>query len=221
MSDPGTPLQAEIATDGYALPGRPVMDAAKASSEILAAYLRRLVWYAEGPGGAQPFRFEEVFPSWPSDDVVLRWPSASVDIAAVFPYEAHDFRPTALEETLGCFGAETVLWKTGELVGDYQVDAWCTSEVEREAVAGGMERAFSPTESRSGVLLSGVPEYFERPLRATLMSVQRLDTSDDAFGRVRRLRARIRGEIDAVHLRSIGRLAIVPGYDITDNSQGT
>lgn len=214
----GLPLQAVVGPDRFPLVGAPALPPRNAAAEILAAYLRRVEWSSPdvadsvGPGGARRWRLNQVLTNWPTSGQPLDYPACSIDEDAV-PYEAHALVPTVLEETWNCYGAGTVLWKTAEEVLDFQVDFWTNAEPDREAVEAGLPRVFAPAETRYGVLLSGHPRYFSRPIRATLVDHQRIDSSEDAYLRERRLRATIRVEIDVVHLRATAALEPRPRFD--------
>lgn len=208
----GLPLQAEIGPDRFPVVGGTALSPRNAATEVLAAYLRRLVWYTPTAldssgvdGEPKSWKLNQVLTTWPASGTVLAYPAASVDEDAV-PYEEHSLVPTVLEETLGCYGRGTVLWKTAEIALDFQVDFWTNAEPDREAIEAGLPRAFALTEGRYGVMLSGHPRYFDRAVRATLVAHDRLDTSEDAYARERRLRATIRIEIDVVHLRHAAEL---------------
>lgn len=202
----GTPLQAIVGPDRMPLGETPHLDARNAAASILSAYLQRIVF--RSGGGEQSdkdFRLNSVRPNWPEPEDRLDYPCASID-DGVSLYDAHDLVPTMQEETYECFGPGTVLWKTSELVVDFQVDFWSSVQAHREAISASLPRAFSPTERRAGVLLAGHPDYFLRPLRATLINSDQIDTSGTAFDRERRLRVTIRSEIDVVHLRRVVQL---------------
>lgn len=215
MTEPrmGTPLQAVVGPDRMALQPQPLLDARDAAAQVIAAYLESAEWAVRDKGGGEPtkFRLNRCTFSWPDPDQRLDYPSASID-DGVDTYEAHNLVPSALEETWHQFGRNTVLWKDSELVIEFQVDFWANSEAHREAFAANLPRIFNPTEIRAGVILSGHPCYYFRSVRATLVSVERINTSDSVFANERRLRTVIRAEIDSVHLRAAP--ALNPQLDV-------
>jgi len=206
---PGTPLQVVEGPDTFPLRALGTLDPRNAMAEVLAAYLR-CARFQRGPGprgGApKPFALKRVEPFWPDPKQEIAYPSASILDPAGVPYEAHALTPTALEETLDVFAPGTVLWKTAEAVAEFQVDYWCNDDPTREAIAARLPSLFSPGESRVGVVLSGDPRYFRRPVRATLTMHQRTDIEQAVFERERRLQTTVRCEIDVVQLRKAVRL---------------
>ena len=155
-------------------------------------------------GGTAPdtlFRLDSIQRFWPSPQDTLCYPAASIIDTAPLPYEAHAFTPTALLDSWNVFAPDTVLWKTSEMVCDFQVDFWATDDPTREAIAARLPSLFNPGESRAGVMLQGDKRYFNRPVRATLMNHQRADTEESVYENERRLQTTVRCEIDVVHLR--------------------
>lgn len=203
----GVPLQVEVGTD--TLPqaeDRPTLDARNAAAQVLATYLESLtfrVWSSDGK--CRDFRLNSVQHSWPEPEVALDYPTASIT-EGPYEYEPHGLVPSMLEDTVDTYCAGHVLWKTGELVTSFQVDVWTTNEAEREAIAAELERAFSPGESRSGVLLGGHERYFDRSVRATIETMERQDTQTTTWGRERRLRVEVAVEMDVVHSRQVSEL---------------
>lgn len=204
---PGTPLQVEEGVDTYPLAAIGTLDPRNAMADVLAAYLR-CATFRRGGGDIpieKPFALKRVDPFWPDPKKDIAYPSASIIDNAAIPYEAHALTPTALEETWGSFDPPgtkcTVLWKTGEAVAVFQVDYWTTEDPTREAIGARLPSLFNPGEGRRGVVLSGDPRYFRRPVRATLLSNQRMDTEKAVFERERRLMTLVRCEVDVVHLR--------------------
>lgn len=215
----GDPLQAEIGPDRFPLIGTPTVSARDAAANVLRAYLERIV-FATAAGDGKPskrWRLNEVRDSWPGPRDKLRYPAASIDDAMVVE-EEHSLVPTVIEDSCDCYGAGTVLWKTAELSIEFQVDFWLNTEADRRAVDAGLPRIFSPTEGRSGVMLAGDPDYFDRSVRATLLSRERVNTSDAVYAHERRLRAGIRCDVAVVHLR--GATVLQPQHilEVTDNS---
>lgn len=212
----GQPLQAVVGADRMPLGPIPTKPPLHAMRESLAAFLGQLVWATEpgkddqgDPVESVRFRLNEVTTKWPNPKKVLNYPAASI-VNAVEPFEDHSLTPTMLEETFGLFCQDMVLWKTSEMVVDFQVDFWTTSDGQRQAIEAGLPRAFNPTESRAGVLLRGHEDYFFRPVRCSLMDHAEKDVSAAIFERERRLLASVHAEMDVVHLREAVGLRIVP-----------
>lgn len=200
---PGTPLQVVEGRDTYPLAAIGTLDPRNAMAEVLAAFMR-CAEFRRGGGTTRvdkPFRLKRVEPEWPDPKKDIAYPSASIIDNANIPYEPHSLTPTALEDTWGSFGDCTVLWKTAEAVAVFQVDYWTTDTPTREAIAARLPSLFNPGEGRTGVVLSGDPRYFRRPVRATLLNHQRMDTENAVFERERRLMTLVRCEVDVVHLR--------------------
>lgn len=203
----GLPLQADIGSERYELVDvEPApLDPRNAVTEVLAAYLERLEFRQYSSDGTKTFKLNQVLSNWPDSGEQLNYPAASIDDATL-PHEPHDLVPTMLEDTCDQFCQGTVLWKTGELVGELQVDFWTNTEPDREAIAAALPAKFNLTEVRSGILLSGHERYWCRPVRVTLISQDRLDTSSTVYQRERRLRTVMQTEVDVVHLRAVGTL---------------
>lgn len=199
----GTVLQVVEGTDTFPLAGIGTLDPRNAITETVAAFLRCAEFRRGGgtTGADKPFALKRVNFVWPDAEKLIVYPSASIIDAAPIPDEAHNLTPTALEETWDSFCPGTVLWKTGELVATFQVDYWCTDDPTREGINARLPGLFSPGEGRKGVVLAGDPRYFRRPVRATLLDHQRMDTENAVFDRERRLLTMVRCEIDVVHLR--------------------
>lgn len=214
----GSPLFAEVGPDRMQLVGTPLVSARQAAAKVLAAYLGRFV-FETAPGDdckTNRFRLNEVFTSWPSG-IELPYPAASIT-EGVIVTEDHALTPTMLEDTFNEFGEGTVLWKTAELAVKFQVDFWLNTQVDREAIRAAIPRMFSPTEGRSGVLLAGDPEYFDRTVRATYIDEKTTDQSLSTYAHERRLTVTILCDVDVVHLRGANTLQPKPTFDITDNS---
>lgn len=186
--------------DGYPVEATPATDTRSAASRILAAYLGRLEFVVQGEP-VRRFRLNEVREQWPSAEVELIYPAASI-VAPSDHHVAHSLTPTPIECSWDR-EAGTMLWKTGDVSVSFQVDFWCTTEPDREAIAARLPAALSPGEGRYGVILSGVPDYWDLPARATLEAIRRIDTGDTVPVRERRLMAKIRVDLDVVHLRSV------------------
>lgn len=207
----GQPLQAVVGPDRLPLVGSPETAARRAAANTLAAFLGQLLFRTacteEAPEGVQ-FRLNEVRPVWPNPKTELPYPCASI-IEEDAQYEWHSLEPTALEDTRDLHAPDSVLWKTAELVVDFQVDFWTNTEPHRDAIEALLPQAFSPTEGRAGVLLRGDEKYFYAPVRATLEGTfARPDESDTVFERERRLRVTVRVEMDVIHLREANDLQV-------------
>lgn len=199
----GTPLQVVEGPDTFPLAAIGTLDPRNAMAEVLAGFLR-CATFRRGGGDVpieKPFVLKRVEPFWPDPKLDIAYPSASIIDNANIPYEAHSLTPTALEGTWNSFDPCTVLWKTAEAVAVFQVDYWTTEDPTREAIAARLPSLFNPGEGRAGVVLSGEPRYFRRPVRATLLNHQRMDTENAVFERERRLMTLVRCEVDVVHLR--------------------
>lgn len=181
----------------------PSLDAVAAAEKTLAAFLLslRFVVGAGADGVARPFQLVDVLEEWPDDDKPLDpLPCATITSGSVQDGEA-GFTPEILDETAGAFGGtDTVLWKTGELSIRFQVDFWAASRPEREAIAGGIKVAFSPNEI-GGVWVAGVPEYYGRMVRFTILDTKRFDDGESISAHERRLEVHVLADIDEVQLR--------------------
>lgn len=199
---PGTPLLTPY-FDGFPQARIATLDPRGACSEILRAYLLCSRFQRTGGDVADTgFVLKAVEAVWPEAGKELDFPTASVIEMPPVVNDRHSFTPTCLDDTFGRFGENTVLWKTEEVLCDFQVDFWCNEDPTREAIAAQLPALFSPGENRRGVMLSGEPRYYEVPMRATLVDYpSRVDNSEDVLQRERRLMAHIRCEIDSVHLR--------------------
>jgi len=212
----GTPLQATIGLDRMPMGTPAVTDARNACAQVVAAYLKRLAFTQEnGDKPRSDWRLIKVLTNWPEPNIDLEYPSASIDEAGV-NYEAHNLVPTMQPETENEFCHGTVLWKTDELACDFQVDFWLNTEVQRDAVSAALPRFFNLSEQRAGVMLAGSPEYYHRPVRASLMSADRVDDSATVLNRERRLRVILRVEVDVVHLRTVRQLQPVISVDVEE-----
>lgn len=199
---PGTPLQVETGPDTYPLEAIGTLDPRQAAAEILSAFLRCAVFKRGGGDVADAeFALKRVLPEWPDPKEPMAYPSASIVDNADVPYEEHSLVPTMLEDTRDVFCENTVLWKTGEAVAEFQTDYWTTDKPTREAIAARIPSLFNPSEGRIGVVLAGEPRYFRRTVRATLLDHRRMDTEKNVFERERRLFTLVRCEIDVVQLR--------------------
>ena len=212
----GTLLSAQ---EAFPIVARAATEPHLALTGTVAAFLRDAVFMR--PGGLDadtPFKLKAVQESWPDPSVKLEYPSASIVDAGEPEYEAAHFTPKPLRETRDVYGCGTVLWKTAELVGELQVDFWANDEETRGAMGSRLQSLFSPGEQIEGVILQGDPEYYDRPVRATLMAPQRPDTENTVFSRERRLMVRLRCEMDVVHLR--GAVDMLPKVLVTSTLAG-
>lgn len=199
---PGTVLQVVEGSDTYPVAGISSLDPRNAMSSVLAAFLRAAEFVRDGGNASSEcFALKRVEPVWPDPKKEIKYPSASIVDSTGIPYEAHSLTPTALEETWDSFAPGTVLWKTAEAVATFQVDYWCTDDPTREAIGARLPSLFNPGEGRIGVVLAGESRYFRRPVRATLLNHERMDTQDAVFDRERRLMTLVQCEVDVVHLR--------------------
>lgn len=193
------------------------MDPRNAMAMALRDYLAGLVFVRAGLDVPdREFALEDVVPNWPDPSQSLNFPAASVIDVADAVFEAHNFVPTALDDTFEVFGKCTVLWKTSEAVELFQVDFWANEDATREAIMARLPQAFNPDEVRSGVIVQGPERYFCRPVRLSLLTYRRFDTPEDVFQRERRVSARVQAEMDVVHLRDIKPLQVQTVVDVTD-----
>lgn len=184
------------------------IDARANASAVLAAYLKCAtfrVWGDEGQD--RSFQLAAVREEWPEPDVLMVYPSVSIVDLEDIPEQAHALVPTVLEATAGIYGEGTVLFKLGEAAATLQLDFWTDNLPDREAIAAALPGLFAPGEDGARVLLAGHPRYWNRPVRATLLSWRRADLEDDVYPRQRRLIVRLRVEVDVVELRCVPTLA--------------
>lgn len=182
----------------------PSIDSRSAAAEALVEFLRCAQfcrWGGPEAGEDVPFRLSHIYRQWPEPSQPLVYPSASVIDLDDVPQQAHSLVPTPLDETYGLFGEGTVLWKTAEVATTFQVDLWAEDDPTREAMAALLPSLFAPGEDSWGIVVQGPPTYFGRAVRLSLLSSQRMDTAQAVYVRERRLMARVRAEVDEVHLR--------------------
>lgn len=202
----------------YPQVGKPLLDPAQAAAAVLAKYLSCLKfvrWGRDAPDTV--FQLREVFDDWPEPDVELPYPCASVGEASPVVLGASSLTPRALEETFGEFGANTVLWKLDEIDIEFQVDFFATDIPTRDALAARLPNAFQPGEDGGRIVLVGNSLYYNRPVRAKLVSYQRMDNPDSVYARERRLRAVIECSIDVVDLRCVSLLSQQETYVIGED----
>lgn len=191
---------------GY--PKVPTIDARNAAAEALAEYLMCAEFLRYGKDAADtPFKLTGVDHEWPEPDQEMHYPRASIIDSGKTAMEAHALVPTPLEETLGRFEPNTVLWKTAEASCLFQVDFWTDDAPTREAIAALLPRLFAPGEDRYAVMLCTSARYFCQPARMTLIDYRRDDTAGSVYPRERRLLALVRCEIDVIDLRCATLLA--------------
>lgn len=191
--------------------GIPTIGPRQAMAEVLAEYLRSITFsvWAGGLDANTSFQLTGVSPEWPDPTKALSYPTASIIELGEVDMSASSLTPRALEETLGVYDGEcsnqftpqTVLWKVAEATVDFQVDFWTSNLPDREAIEAQLPVIMSPDQARYGVLLGGHPRYYDRPVRATLISYRRPDTESDVYPNERRLQCLIRCDSDIVELR--------------------
>ncbi len=208
MTELGDLLFAEEGSTRY-----PVMKVARtdpqmAAAKTLGAYLLRQTFIigAGDDGKEVAFNLKGVLHVFPRNGG-LEYPSASIT-TPTSDQEAHNLSPTPQEETWNRYSPNTVLWKTGELVAQFQVDFFCNDEPTQEAISAALPAVFNPREDARGVLLRGPNTYWCLPVRCTLIgNPERMgDTSEAVYEGERRLMARVRAELDVVHLRKAAAL---------------
>ena len=105
------------------------LDPRNACSRTLEAFLRCAMFVRAGGNAPDTlFRLDGIQHVWPDPEDLLCYPAASIIDASDIPYEAHAFAPTALVDTWNLFSPDTVLWKTAELVCEFQVDFWAVDD---------------------------------------------------------------------------------------------
>lgn len=179
----------------------PTLDPRNAAAETLAAYLAGLEFLRGGGESADtPFKLRSVRAEWPEPDRDMDYPCASLIDYEPIPMQAHGLTPTLLEESWNREKG-TALWKIAEAAFTFQVDFWADNGPTREAMAARLPSAFAPEDDGARIVICGTPRYFNRTVRAALLSYQRMDTPDSVYPRERRLLALVRCEIDVVDLR--------------------
>lgn len=208
----GDIIRSSSTTRTVAIPNR--LGARDAMAMTLAAYLLRLEFrIAGGDDRDTVFRLRDVFPDWPSPRTDLPYPCASIIDAGDLEHVAHNLTPTPLEETWGEYDhlvapsqgeglRTTVLVKESGARQEFQVDFWLDKRADRQAVDALLPSAFSPEESRSGVVIRGPSLYYDRDVMFSLLATTYDDSGVSASANERRLRASIIGECDIVSLRN-------------------
>lgn len=192
----------------YPLLRVPRTDAQQAARVTLAAFLRSQTFVigAGEDGKETPFNLKSVRDRFPRNED-LDYPTAAVTIPTS-DQQAHNLSPTPLEDTLNRYAPNSVLWKTAELVVDFQVDFFVSDEPTQEAIGAALPAIFNPREDAMGVMLRGPATYWCLPVRCTLMGdpMRVGDNEEAVFSGERRLLVKVRSELDVVHLRQVRAL---------------
>lgn len=189
------------------------IDARKAASEALAAYLRSVLFHRDGGEDLHvSFGLCQVLEEWPDAKEPIEYPSASIIEADATVMDPHSFTPTPIEDSLGVYDERynverSVLWKIAEVSKRFQVDFWTTNVGDRDAIAGQLPGLFSIGEGRSSVVLSGSDRFFCAPVRCYLEDYRRMDESGAVYENERRLMATIVCDVDVLELRCATVLA--------------
>lgn len=213
----GDLLHATIGAQRYPTMRVARTDPQMAVRQTLGAYLLRHTYIigAGDDGKETPFNLVKVHHKFPRN-AELEYPCASITVATT-GQDVHT--PEPLESTWNRYGAGTVLWRTGELVATLQVDFFVNDEPTQEAIAAALPALFNPREDAGGVLLEGPQTYWCLPVRCTLQGDPERagDTEEGVYSGERRLMARIRAELDVVHLRqAVGMRRVVDRTDVLD-----
>lgn len=213
---PDGPLFPEFS---YPVDRLPTVDPELVTRRVLAGYLERLTFRVAplpGSGGqVHEFRLNAVTTDWPAYDQELDYPSASVVSAGAPDYGTAAFVPYPIVESRDVYRVDTVLWKTGELQQNLQVDFWCSGKPEREAVAAMIHVAMNPSEERSGILMWSGTDYYRQPIHYMVNQVSRQDTGVSVYANEHRLRVSVRAEIPVVHLRQVRGLEPRNGTEVS------
>lgn len=187
----------------------PTMSPERSITETLARYLMDQCFRVAGDDGPRDFGLAGVDFRWPDAARALDYPRASI-IERADPMHDAPFNPYPLTDTLGTFDClvctpdptlpKTVLWKTAECVADLQVDFWCSSDADRQAIRARLGYLFNPGQL-GGLVLGGHPSYYSRAVRASLDSSREADEPDAVFANERRLQVNITARVDVVDLR--------------------
>ena len=194
-------------------------DPRNAAARAIRGFLEGLTFTLSGvcKTSDKPFKLQRVTIEWPDLHRSVVYPTASI-VERPGVYEGHNFSPTPIEETFNLYAPNTVLWKTAELAVDFQVDYWTSDNPTREAIAALLPVVFSPLENQSSIAVYSAPEYFSRPVRLLLKEQERIDNSEDAFSRIKRLSTVVTATIEAVHLRRVAEVQPETSFDVTDGS---
>ena len=184
------------------------IDARQAAAEAVGAYLMGASFVLDnGTDIYKPtteFQLRQVLRQWPEADTKLLYPCASIIDFGENAFQASNLTPVCLEDTWNVFGPNTALFKTSELVGDFQVDFWANDKPTREAIAAALPALFSPGDTY-GAEISCSERYWSSSVRASMLGSVREDDSATAYSREWRLRTTIRVEIPVLDLRTIPR----------------
>jgi len=132
-----------------------------AMAETLVAYLERATFTVWGGGKVKntTFQLTSVKKEWPDPREQLCYPTASLIQSTQLSYLAASFSPYPMEETWGKFDRlvcanpseevpQTVLWREGEGMVEFQLDFFCDGAVQREAVEAKLGSLFNPSSER-------------------------------------------------------------------------
>jgi hypothetical protein len=220
MSDCAPPATGQlISSNLYDVVAISPQDPRNAAARALRAFLENLTFSLSGVGKAADKRFslKRVTMEWPDSHDEITYPSASI-VELPGEYQGHNLSPSPLEDTWNVFERDTVLWKTAELVVDFQVDFWTMDNPTREAIAATLPVVFAPHEGQASIAVYSAPEYFSRPVRLMLTKQERSDDSEMSLTRTKRLKVTIAATIEAVHLRRVAPIQPSTSFEITDIS---
>lgn len=199
----------------YPVAGVSSQDPRNAAARAIRGFLECQTFALSGVGKVadKPFKLMSVNTEWPDHRAGVVYPSASI-VERPGDFQGHNLSPSILEETYNEFGEGTVLWKTAEVVVDFQVDYWTNDNPTREAIASLLPVIFSPFENQSSIRVYSPAAYFSRPVRLLLKEMQRVDSSEDAFSRIKRLSTTVTATIEAVHLRRVAEIVPNRSFEI-------
>lgn len=179
-----------------------------AAREALATYLERMVFLIPSAAGNVTFSLNSVTREWANEDEEKDEPCASI-VEVTNERQHHHFVPTFRDSSWNLHGPGTVLVKVNERKILFQVDFWVTDKPQRQAIAAALDEYFCPEEGRIGVMIEGPSNYWSEPIRFRLDSMrgaERIDSSESAMVRDRRIIARVVAEIDDLQLRTVSEL---------------
>lgn len=181
-----------------------------AAREALACYLGNMVFFVPSSSGTPiSFKLVSTQREWANEDEDKDEPSASITVITN-ERQHHNFVPTFRDDSFDKYGKGTVLVKINERQIMLQIDFWTTNKPERQAIAAAMDEYFAPEEGRYGVMIRGPSNYWDEPIRFVLDSskgTERLDSSESALTRDRRLLVRVIANVDDLQLRKITELS--------------
>ena len=223
MTRLGQLLHAEIPTTRFPTMRVARIGAARAAAMAVAAFVEEATFViGAGVDGLEtPFNLEAMLFKFPRNSELV-YPTGSI-VEVLGDRQAHNLSPTPMESTLDRYGPGTVLWKTAELVNEWQLDFFVSDDATQEAIRAALPALFNPREDAAGVLLQGPEQYWCLPVRATLLGdpTTTTDSDEGILTGERRLMARVRTEIDEVHLRKGNRLfRPVVRLDVRDPGNG-